>query len=260
MKTLLRVGIYGGLSVSIVRAVSLLMFGLNLGWMAVAIGFAIALGVAEGASFLRHKETRKVAILVLLACYGMDTWLNQLEVVRNLQMGEIAQFKNFLGVPANWLSAAMEVTGFMIGFGPTLVTALFSLLSSCADKVQKDDALDRFFAGFRIVNFFRIGAVAASGVEYAPQNSKSEKLPQPAKPDRKVAAKTWGKELSSDDLDRILMASRKEVARFFGVSDGTAKNWKAAAKEGRKPWRDPLFGEWRVAEGKLLQEVKDERK
>lgn len=218
--------------------------GLQQGWQGWSAAIVVACGVYVGFYFMRTKRTRTAGIVVGGVSVLVDLWINEFELIRVLSTSQlIAPDANFLGFNSEFIRFAMQLTALGYGAFPTILAALLGWLQGAVDQEPAFNkpgsfsrlisaifgALGNFVAAMAIKIEIMAGIKASAGFAGNLPNN----LPgSPAQ----VPVRRWHT-LSAEEIAKIPGMSREMMMTIFGISDGTAGDWKRRVLSGERPWK-----------------------
>lgn len=207
---------------------------------------ALAVGVYVVSFFTRWKISRNAARVGIIAFIGVDLLFNLMELTRTLSAKNmIVEGSNFLGMERATLETLMQISALIYGAFPTLAIGIMGWLQSGADKIDELNqfgktwtktlqSIGRIFNGIGVAIAVKI-ETAALFVAKAASVSPGNMPANDGQNGQEVATRSW-KSLTAEDVARIPAMSRAEIRAAFGVSDGTAGNWKSDVLDGKRPW------------------------
>jgi hypothetical protein len=218
--------------------------GLQQGWLGWSAAILVACGVYVGFYFLRTKKTKWPGIVIGGFSALIDLWVNIFEIIRVLSVTElVAGNANFIGYDATDIRTGMQYTALAFGAFPTILAALLGWLQGAVDQepaFNKAGAFSRLisaifgiFGNFVAAMAFRVEFMAgighnAEGAEMLPGNAPGMPV--------KVTRRGWYT-LSADEVATIPTMSREVMMAVFGISNGTAGDWKRRVLSGERPWK-----------------------
>lgn len=206
-------------AITLARVAALANGALGAGWLGWPFAIGLGAGVYLCSYWLKVADDKtRVAALVSLVFFALsDLVFNTSEVYR----GMLAD-----GTWGDWL---LRLAGIVYAAFPTLAVGLLGWLQGRVDRlpptpVRKGAILPRirFWLAAQIDGNLPECAVSSAAQQIIIPESAGQ-LPE----DRRHVA-TW-RNLSDEDRRQVASLSTDEVQRLFGVSDRTARNWRAKA-------------------------------
>lgn len=222
-------------------------------WFYWVLSYGVAIGLAYGVYvsffYVRQPKVKWPAVAGIVLFGGFDLVFNELALIRTASAKElISATSSFVWIPAEWLQVAMQASAIAYGLLPTMASGALGWIQGGADKMTDADfgrvtvwqrmgkAMGKLFDTVT-ARFAMAFEVTATRFEKN-DRSLSGAVPivdgQVTTPDK---PKRWG-ELNADDVAFISANGRKQIMARYGISDGSAGNFKARVAKGEKPWQN----------------------
>lgn len=216
------------------RVAAFISLGLKVGWTGWLFGIGIATCVYVAMYYSGIERTKKRARWVAGFFITVDLFFNEGELIRTLSVAALVPpHANFLNLGQSELTVWIQRAALLFGAVPTIAVALLGWLQSDVDiyytnkltpwqRVTK--AVASMFGNITVAIAIRAEGIATWILPVATKQGK--KLPLI---DGQIVGKNKA-ELSAADIAYIVANNRAAIMARFGVSDGTAGNWKKEFK------------------------------
>lgn len=217
------------------------------------LSYGIAIGLAYGVYtsffYVRQPKVKWASISGIILFGGFDLLFNELALIRTASMKTlISSTSSFVWIDAEYLQVAIQASVIAYGILPTLASAVLGWMQGGADKVTDAEfgritvwmrmgkAVSKIFDSLALQFAFRIEGIG-SKLSRLDNDSPQEVTPINAEFTQSATPKRWN-DLSREDVVFVQVAGRKAIQAKYGISNGSAGNWKASVKSGVMPWDD----------------------